>query len=53
MTSEAKLDESQFFMNRFSSSHRLDRNCNGGGFFYILRRIYTFKTFVNRKRLFD
>ena len=35
MISETKLDESfptsQFFMKGFSSPHRLDRNCNGGG----------------------
>ena len=35
MISETKLDESfpttEFFMNGFSSFHRLDRNCNGGG----------------------
>ena len=38
MISETKLDESfptsQFFMNGFSSPHRLDRKCNGGGILY-------------------
>ena len=41
MISETKLDESfptsQFFMNGFSSSHRLDRNCNGGGIHLYIR----------------
>ena len=35
---ETKLDESfstrQFLMNGFSSPHRLDRKCNGGGILY-------------------
>ena len=38
MISERNLDESfptsQFFMNGFSSPHRLDRKCNGGGILY-------------------
>ena len=41
MISETKLDESfptsQFFMNGFSSPHRLDRNCNGGGILLYIR----------------
>ena len=39
--SETKLDESfptsQFFMNGFSSPHRLDRNCNGGGIILYIK----------------
>ena len=39
--SKAKLDESfptsQFFMKGFSSPHRLDRNCNGGGILLYIR----------------
>ena len=41
MISETKLDESfpisQFFINGFSSPHRLDRNCNGGGTLLYVR----------------
>ena len=41
MISETKLDErlptSQFFMNGFSSPHRLDHNCNGGGILLYIR----------------
>ena len=41
MISERNLDESfptsQFFMNGFSSPHRLDRNCNGGGILLYIR----------------
>ena len=41
MISETKLDESfptsQFFMKGFSSPHRLDRNCNGGGILLYIR----------------
>ena len=41
MISKTKLDESfltsQFFMNGFSSPHRLDRNCNGGGILLYIR----------------
>ena len=41
MISETKLDESfptsQFFMKVFSSPHRLDRNCNGGGILLYIR----------------
>ena len=42
MISETKLDESfppsQFLMNGFSSPHRLDRNCNGGGILLYIRK---------------
>ena len=42
MISETKLDESfptsQFFMNGFSSPHRLDRNCNGGCILLYIRQ---------------
>ena len=42
MISETKLYESfptrQFFMEGFSSPHRLDRNCNGGGIFLYIRK---------------
>ena len=42
MISETKLYESfptrQFFMEGFSSSHRLDRNCNGGGILLYIRK---------------
>ena len=42
MISETKLDESfptsQFFMNGFSSPHRLDRNRNGGGILLYIRK---------------
>ena len=41
MISETKLDESfptsQFFMKGFSSPHRLDGNCNGGGILLYIR----------------
>ena len=41
MTSETKLDESfptsQFSMKGFSSPHRLDRNCHGGGILLYIR----------------
>ena len=41
MISEAKLYESfptgQFFRNVFSSPHRLDDNCNGGGILVYIR----------------
>ena len=41
MISEIKLDESfptsQFFINDFSSAHRLDCNCNGGGILLYIR----------------
>ena len=41
MIYETKLDESfpasQFFMKGFSSLHRLDRNCNGGGILLYIR----------------
>ena len=41
MISETKLDErlptSQFFMNGFSSPHRLDHNCKGGGILLYIR----------------
>ena len=41
MISETKLDESfptsQFFMKGFSSPHRLDCNCNGGGILLYIR----------------
>ena len=41
MISKTKLDESfstsQFFMNSFSSPHRLDRNCSGGGILLYIR----------------
>ena len=41
MISEAKLYESfptgQFFRNVFSSPHRLDHNCNGGGILVYIR----------------
>ena len=41
MISETKLDESfpksQFFMKGFSSTHRLNRNCNGGGILLYIR----------------
>ena len=42
MIYETKLDESfpasQFFMKGFSSLHRLDRNCNGGGILLYIRK---------------
>ena len=42
MISERNLDESfptsQFFMNGFSSPHRLDRNRNGGGILLYIRK---------------
>ena len=41
MISEIKLDESfptsQFFVDDFSSSNHLDRNCNGGGILLCIR----------------
>ena len=41
MISKTKLDESfstsQFFMNSFSSPHRLDCNCSGGGILLYIR----------------
>ena len=41
MISEAKFDASfrtsQFFKNGFSNTHRLDRNCNGGGIVLYIR----------------
>ena len=42
MISETKLDESfptsQFFINGFSSPHRLNRNFNGGGILLYIKK---------------
>ena len=42
MISETKLGEnfptSQFFMKGFSSLHRFDPNCNGGGIIFYIRK---------------
>ena len=47
MISETKLNQrfpkSLFFMNGFSSPHRLDRNCNDGGILLYIREVIPWK----------
>ena len=55
MISERKLDESfptsQFFINDFSSPHRLDRNCKGGGIILYSREDIPSKLLLTKKNL--